>query len=90
MREFVSQGLITFKRLNDVSNGVPLCALCHVNFDVSSPVMIFLPTDLDFVVQWEDKDWVRRANLAVQDGEVHARNPLSEEDVRHYSKIHTL
>lgn len=45
------------------ANCIPLCSACHGAFDrPSDPCWVFLPTDLDFFIQFEITDQHRRAN----------------------------
>ncbi|KAG5291647.1 pyruvate dehydrogenase kinase [Histoplasma ohiense] len=53
-------GLITFP-LTSVGNAVPLCPLCRNQFDlVADPGFLFIPTDLQYFIQFELKDRERR------------------------------
>ncbi|OJD17002.1 hypothetical protein AJ78_02891 [Emergomyces pasteurianus Ep9510] len=57
-------GLITFS-LTSAGNAVPLCPTCHNQFDLATdPGFFFMPTDLQYFIQFELKDRERRrANM---------------------------
>ncbi|PGG95230.1 hypothetical protein AJ79_10171 [Helicocarpus griseus UAMH5409] len=53
-------GLINFS-LTSAGNAVPLCPTCHNQFDlVTNPGFLFIPTDLQYFIQFELKDRERR------------------------------
>lgn len=55
------RGMFSFGSLGDYRNAIVLCASCHKHFDqISKPGWIFLPTDLDWFINWERKDYKRR------------------------------
>lgn len=55
-----SLGLINFQ-IDSYMNGVTLCPLCHANFnDFLSPAFFFIPTDLDYFIEYERQDRIRR------------------------------
>ncbi|KAJ5888992.1 hypothetical protein N7495_009033 [Penicillium taxi] len=55
-----SAGLITFS-LKSVSKEIPLCRSCHGNFDEDHDRgLIIIPTDLDFLIEFELQDQQRR------------------------------
>ncbi|TID21234.1 hypothetical protein E6O75_ATG04629 [Venturia nashicola] len=55
------EGLITFTALGDIDNGIALCPLCHVNFDdISAPGFVFFPADLQYFINFERSDYMRR------------------------------
>jgi HNH endonuclease len=49
-------------------NVILLCANCHTEFDDSIPGFIDLPTNLDFFIEYEERDYESRINAA-RDGE---------------------
>jgi hypothetical protein len=51
----------------------PLCANCHTEFDDSIPGFIVLPTNLDFFIEYEERDYESRINAA-RDGEERERS----------------
>ncbi|EER41209.1 conserved hypothetical protein [Histoplasma capsulatum H143] len=62
MRE---HGLLNFSLVSS-SNAIPLCALCHQNFDFTSdPGFTFIPSDLSFFIEFEIADYNRRLRDAV-------------------------
>ncbi|KAL8915978.1 MAG: hypothetical protein Q9208_008762 [Pyrenodesmia sp. 3 TL-2023] len=56
-----SQGKTNLKTLHDTENGMRLCVTCHHALDdVELPGWVFVPTDLDFFLDAEREDFVRR------------------------------
>lgn len=54
------QGLLNFDLLS-LSNAVALCPLCHVHYDqTDDPGFVFLPTDLDYFIEFEMLDQQER------------------------------
>ncbi|BCR92550.1 uncharacterized protein ACHE_80450A [Aspergillus chevalieri] len=54
--------------LRDVDNGIGLCPTCHNNFDTApDPRLVIVPTDLDFFINFEEKDY-RERTLAANGG----------------------
>src|SRR5690348_9894820 len=57
----IQDGMITFTTVGDADNAVPLCGLCHANFDdINYPGFIFLPADLQFFIEVEEKNFAAR------------------------------
>ena len=53
--------MINIDCISHVDNGLPLCALCHRNFDDhNNPGFVFLPTDISFFRTFEERDIARR------------------------------
>ncbi|KAI0407805.1 hypothetical protein F4802DRAFT_488083 [Xylaria palmicola] len=79
--EAKSAGLINFDSLDDVANGIPLCPLCHRNYDtVMKPGFIFLPTDVSFFKTFETADFQRRKDrYALTQMPVPRLSPTAEE-----------
>ncbi|KAF2965984.1 hypothetical protein GQX73_g7599 [Xylaria multiplex] len=79
--EAKSAGLINFDSLDDVANGIPLCPLCHRNYDaVMNPGFIFLPTDVAFFKTFESADFRRRKDrYALTQMPVPRLSPTAEE-----------
>ncbi|KAB8227225.1 HNH endonuclease signature motif containing protein [Aspergillus alliaceus] len=53
-------GLLNFSLLS-AANGIPLCATCHTQFDrAHDPGFVFIPTDLQYFIDFELEDRERR------------------------------
>ncbi|KAH0537330.1 hypothetical protein FGG08_005846 [Glutinoglossum americanum] len=80
-KELVVQGLLTFSSLSHIDNGIPLCPLCHRNFDdILFPGFVFIPTDLAFFIKFEQDDYERRTQIAQATGQVSGRTCPTAED----------
>lgn len=56
-------GLLTFP-IDSVKNGIALCPSCHAHFDkIIDPGFAFIPTDLDFFINFEIQDRERRRQM---------------------------
>ncbi|KAI0877954.1 hypothetical protein GGS24DRAFT_444781 [Hypoxylon argillaceum] len=79
--EAKSAGLINFDSLDDVANSIPLCSLCHRNYDtVMNPGFIFVPTDVSFFETFETADFERRKDrYALTQMPVPRFSPTAEE-----------
>ena len=74
------KGMITFP-LGDYRNCIVLCHSCHAAFDRTSKTgWVFLPTDLQWVVDWEESDFVRRQKVFEQTGRRVDRKFPDEQD----------
>ncbi|KAK5008198.1 hypothetical protein LTR28_004294 [Elasticomyces elasticus] len=63
--KFLDKGLITFESLEDEANAVPLCPLCHRNFDsLDDPGLVFIPTDIQYFIDFENRDFEGRKRSA--------------------------
>ncbi|KIV89118.1 hypothetical protein PV10_08718 [Exophiala mesophila] len=63
--KYVTWGLLTFDHLGDEQNGLPLCPSCHRAFDdINNPGLIFIPTDLEYFIDFELKDYHNRLDVA--------------------------
>ncbi|KAL2349672.1 hypothetical protein BJ546DRAFT_1126454 [Cryomyces antarcticus] len=70
----VQECLITFQQLGDVGNAIPLCPLCHRNFDdMVNHRFIFVPADLEYFIQYEKADQDRRREIGKRTGTVPIR-----------------
>ncbi|TKA39991.1 hypothetical protein B0A49_13781, partial [Cryomyces minteri] len=79
----VQEGLITFEQLGDVGNAIPLCPLCHRNFDdMVNPGFIFVPADLEYFIQYEEADQDRRREIGKRTGAVPIRVAPTAESYR--------
>jgi hypothetical protein len=62
--DLVSKKLLCFNDLNHPDNAIPLCPTCHRNFDdIIQPGFVFIPTDLDYFIHYEEEDQKRRRLL---------------------------
>ncbi|OJD30511.1 dienelactone hydrolase family protein [Diplodia corticola] len=92
---YKSAGLLTIDALSDLKNAVPLCPLCHRNFDDhNNPGFVFFPAGLAYFRMHEERDAQRRtekyrltgapvariAPSAIDYLEHHTRNGLVDED----------
>lgn len=59
----VSKGHVQFNDLHDMDNATPLCPVCHNAFDRRQPYVIMLPTDLDWFLEFEKRDFSAREQL---------------------------
>ncbi|KAG9236374.1 hypothetical protein BJ875DRAFT_233074 [Amylocarpus encephaloides] len=67
-------GLIDFQEKQNPQNAIALCGTCHTNFDhVHNPSFFFLPTDLDYFLNYERQDRKRRRKLGHRTGIIPAR-----------------
>lgn len=72
--ELIEQGLITFDHLGHLDNAIPLCPTCHRNFDdLNKPGSIFLPSDLQYFIDYEIADFARRDLRAKDTGTIPRR-----------------
>ncbi|KAL4782582.1 hypothetical protein BJX76DRAFT_349295 [Aspergillus varians] len=80
---WIERCLIDFP-IDSFVNGIALCPSCHVQFDNAlDPGFCFLPTDLQFFIDFELGDQNRRQQAAAAGGESLRRVP-SAEDYRVY------
>lgn len=58
------QGFFAFRLLQEC-NAVPLYPTCHANFDdFSNSGFIVLPRNLDYFIEYEERDWKRKKDFA--------------------------
>lgn len=55
---------LSIEHIHHKDNGIQLCVACHRNFDNSYPAWVFIPTDIQFFINFETSDWTRRSNSA--------------------------
>jgi hypothetical protein len=73
-QDALTDGLIDFQEKQNSQNAIALCGTCHTNFDhVYNPSFFFLPTDLDYFLNFERQDRKRRRKLGRRTGTVPAR-----------------
>lgn len=76
-------GLIDFA-INSKMNAMPLCGACHLQFDyLSDPGFFFMPTDIDYFIEFEIEDRKRRRKEA-QNGAMPGRKTPSAEMYRRH------
>lgn len=72
--EALTHGLIDFQEKQNPQNAIALCGTCHTNFDhVYNPSFFFLPTDLNYFINYERQDRKRRRRLGRRTGTIPAR-----------------
>jgi hypothetical protein len=73
-QDALTDGLIDFQEKQNPQNAIALCGTCHTNFDhVYNPSFFFLPTDLDYFLNYERQDRKRRRKLGRRTGTIPAR-----------------
>ncbi|KAK5001813.1 hypothetical protein LTR39_006850, partial [Cryomyces antarcticus] len=80
-KRMVQDGVISFTTVGDPDNAIPLCGLCHANFDdISYPGFIFLPTDLQFFIDIEERNFAARKARLQATGQYQPRlSPSAEQ-----------
>lgn len=67
-------GLIDFQEKQNPQNAIALYGTCHTNFDhIYNPSFFFLPTDLNYFLNYERQDRKRRRKLGRRTGTIPAR-----------------
>ncbi|PQE16465.1 dienelactone hydrolase family protein [Rutstroemia sp. NJR-2017a WRK4] len=73
-QDALADGLIDFQEKQNPQNAIALCGTCHTNFDhVYNPSFFFLPTDLNYFINYERQDQKRRRKLGRRTGTIPAR-----------------
>jgi hypothetical protein len=81
------KGMITFGALGDYRNAIALCGSCHNHYDrTSNTGWVFLPARVDWIVQWEEKDYKNRQEILDTTGRVVERSYPTEEDYERYMR----
>lgn len=63
-QELQSQGRLSIQYPDQAENAIPLCPLCHDALDeISSPGWVFIPTDLQYFLDFEQRDYKRRKEI---------------------------
>ncbi|KAL8935148.1 MAG: hypothetical protein Q9211_004854 [Gyalolechia sp. 1 TL-2023] len=75
--------MIGLKTLHDKENGMRMCVLCHASFDnPEMPAWVFVPSNLDFFINFENADFRRRQREHQMTGNFPIRQcPLAEDYV---------
>lgn len=82
----IQQGLLPADARGNFYNHVLLCGTCHDNFDdIAFPGFIFVPTDLDYFIQEEEKDFARRTAYFQEHGLVLTREFPTPDDYQLHS-----
>ncbi|OAP54559.1 hypothetical protein AYL99_11007 [Fonsecaea erecta] len=85
--DYVAAGILTFDHLGDEQNGVPLCPSCHRAFDdLNNPGLIFIPSELEYFVSFELKDYQNRIETAGRHGDIPPRMVPTPEMYSEYLK----
>ncbi|KAN0075082.1 hypothetical protein V8E54_007693 [Elaphomyces granulatus] len=67
--------------LSHPGNLITLCRNCHGLFDAPVPLLlVILPTDIQFFIDWEERDYEMRCQAAENSQEVPARTVPTEND----------
>ena len=81
------KGMITFGALGDYRNAVVLCGSCHNHCDrTSNTGWVFLPARMDWIIQWEERDYKNRQEILETTGRVAERIYPNEEDYERYMR----
>lgn len=68
-QELQSQGRLSIQNPDQAENAIPLCPLCHDALDeISSPGWVFIPTDLQYFLDFERRDYKRRREMVGSTG----------------------
>jgi hypothetical protein len=62
-----------------VDNLLHLCSNCHGSFDSAIPGIVIIPTDVNFFIAWEEKDYTARCQAA-NEGQAIPRTVPSSKD----------
>ena len=63
-QELQSHGRLSIQHPDQADNAIPLCPLCHDALDeISSPGWVFIPTDLQYFLDFERQDYKRRREI---------------------------
>jgi hypothetical protein len=65
-QDALTDSLIDFQEKQNPQNAIALCSACHTNIDhVYNPSFFFLPTDLNYFLNYERQDRKRHRNWVV-------------------------
>ncbi|KAL8870329.1 MAG: hypothetical protein Q9174_003602 [Haloplaca sp. 1 TL-2023] len=87
--ELCRRRLVTLESLNEVSNGIPLCPNCHSMLDSTDlPGFVFFPTDVEYFIDFERKDFERRQQIHDVTGQWPTRVvPTAQDYLQHQKDI---
>ncbi|PVH68593.1 hypothetical protein DL98DRAFT_522666 [Cadophora sp. DSE1049] len=86
-QDALRDGLIDFQEKHNPQNAIALCGTCHTNFDhVYNPSFFFLPTDLDYFLNYERQDRKRRRRLGCRTGTIPARMCPTAQTYQHHQR----
>ena len=81
------KGMLTFGGLGDFRNSIVLCGSCHNHFDrTSNTGWVFLPVRLDWFIEWEKEDFIKRKNILTTTGTEYDRTYPDEKDYEAYTR----
>ena len=73
-QQALADGLIDFQEKQSPQNAIALCGTCHKNYDhVYNPSFFFLPTNLQYFLNYEQQDRKLRRRLGRRTGTIPAR-----------------
>jgi hypothetical protein len=88
---YKTRGLVNIVSASHVDNGIPLCALCHRNFDdLYNPGFVFIPADIAYFKDYEERDKKRRLEHYNRHGTRLKRSCPSPEDYRQQQLRHNI
>lgn len=73
--DWKGQGRVCLKSLAQKDNGIVLCNSCHYHYDAPQCNWILLPTDMDYFIAEEDRDFQRRKREIQSSGRLLDRLP---------------
>ncbi|CAD6586678.1 MAG: hypothetical protein ASARMPREDX12_002488 [Alectoria sarmentosa] len=82
------QGRLSIQHPDQAENAIPLCPLCHDALDeISSPGWVFIPTDLQYFLDFERRDYKRRREMLTTTGAYTVRvSPSPGQYLQHQHK----
>ena len=84
-KELHRRRLLTLESLHEASNGISLCSMCHKMLDsLDLPGFVFFPTDLEYFLEFERKDFERRQQLQEETGQWPVRAVPRAQDYLHH------
>ncbi|KAF3934408.1 hypothetical protein ABW19_dt0203096 [Dactylella cylindrospora] len=63
LQVYYEKGLLPFSSLDSVENSIDLCKLCHDAFDQNPPLFSIVPSDLQYFIEFEKRDFRRREQI---------------------------
>jgi hypothetical protein len=70
-------GSVTY--LAHADNLLHLCSNCHKSFDSAIPGIVIIPTDVNFFIDWEEKDYTARCQAANESQAIPRTVPSSKD-----------
>ena len=81
-------GRINLDSLASMENLITLCLHCHASFDDDPPNILIWPEDLEYFIDYEEKDFDERNKRWVNEGTRIKRRVPSVKEVGHQSLKH--